>query len=117
MIETQFAMNCNESYDDSALEVGHRGTSRPIDAAARSAHHRLRSPSDSLGDQSGAILPVPLVAGFFWDTFFWDTWQQPAASQQPEPPRGWQARPAATRGRPAGPFAPGGPGAKPTLPC
>ena len=65
MIETQFAMNCNESYDDSALEVGHRGTSRPIDAAARSAHHRLRSPSDSLGDQSGAILPAPLVAGFF----------------------------------------------------
>jgi hypothetical protein len=65
MIETQFAMNCNEGCNDSALEVAlqrHQPARlTPLDQRT----HWLRSPSDSLGDQSGAILPASLVAGFF----------------------------------------------------
>jgi hypothetical protein len=41
------------------------GACRPIDAAARSAHHRLRSPSGSFGDQHRVTLPASVVADFF----------------------------------------------------
>src|SRR5260370_390349 len=41
------------------------GACRPIDAAARSAHHRLRSPSGSFGAQHRVTLPASVVADFF----------------------------------------------------
>jgi hypothetical protein len=67
MIETQFAMNCNESCNDSALEVAsprHQPARlTPLDRRTIGSDHF----SGSFGDQAGAVQPCPasVVAGFF----------------------------------------------------
>jgi hypothetical protein len=57
MIETQFAMNCDEGCNDSHLRLRHRGSSRPFDAAARSAHHRSITFPFGFGDH-GDLSPL-----------------------------------------------------------
>ncbi len=65
MIETQFAMNCNESCNDSALEVAsprHQPARlTPLDRRTIGSDH-LQAHS---GDYTDAILSASVVAGFF----------------------------------------------------